>query len=147
MFLKSPTVLAKTIALLNQPTAPPAALSGPADVADLVNRNPKFGDDVLAAVVKPPDTQKIAYVFSLRNLREGWTTAAAHFLLHLVRDEHQKQGGRSFQKFLDNIDSEAYDNATDVDRLAVDVAGLHQPYKAPELPLPPALVSNTPSTD
>ena len=37
---------------------------------------------------------------------------------------------------MDNIDAEAYDNATDVDQLAVDVAGLHKPYGPLNFPLP-----------
>ena len=58
------------------------------------------------------------------------------FYFTWLRDEHKKQGGRSFQKFLDNIEQEAYENATDADRFAVDAAGLHKPYVAAELPLP-----------
>ncbi len=136
VFLKSPTVLAKTIALLKQATGSVPAPTGATNVADLVARNPQFGDDVLAAVKNPPDTQKISYAFSLRNLQSGWTPEQRVFYFTWLRDEHQKQGGRSFQKFLDNIEQEAYDNANDIDRVAVDAAGLHKPYKAPELPPP-----------
>ena len=91
---------------------------------------------ILATVANPPDTQEIAYVFSLRNLRDGWTGDQRVFYFSWLRDEHKKQGGRSFQKFLDNIEQEAYENATDADQFAVDAAGLHKPYKPEELPLP-----------
>ncbi len=135
VFLKSPTVLAKTIALLKEPKSHAPAATAP-DLSALAARNPNVGNEVMAAATNPPDTQEISYVFSLRNLREGWTADQRNFYFTWLRDEHKKQGGRSFQKFLDNIEQEAYDNATDADRLAVDAAGLHQPYKIPELPQP-----------
>ena len=100
VFLKSPTVLAKTIALLKQPTAQAPARTGPTNVADLVNRNPHFGNDVLAAVVNPPDTQKISYVFSLRNLRERLDDGPTHFLLHLAARRASKARGPQLSEVL-----------------------------------------------
>jgi putative heme-binding domain-containing protein len=114
VFLKSPTVVAKSLALIKQSPTP----SNPAEVST------------------QPDTQDLAYIFSLRNLRDGWTGEQRKFYFTWLRDEHKKQGGHSFQKFLDNIAQEAYDNATDIDRVVVDAAGLHEPYKLPEIPAP-----------
>ncbi|HEX4144769.1 MAG TPA: c-type cytochrome [Pirellulales bacterium] len=136
VFLKSPTVLAKTIALIKQPTASAPAAPPDANLAELAARNPNFGKAFAANAETRPDTQALSYIFSLRNLREGWTPADRTFYFTFLRDEHKKQGGHSFQKFLDNIAQEAYDNATDVDRLVVDTAGLHEPYKIPEIPAP-----------
>ncbi|HEY1784007.1 MAG TPA: c-type cytochrome [Pirellulales bacterium] len=135
VFLKSPTVLAKTIALIKQPpkATPPAA---DANLAELAARNPNFGKAFASDSATQPDTQEIAYIFSLRNLREGWSADQRKFYFTWLRDEHKKQGGHSFQKFLDNIAQEAYDNATDTDRVVVDAAGLHEPYKLPEIPAP-----------
>ena len=135
VFLKSPTVLAKTIALLKETPSPPPPPRRPI-WPRWPPRNPSVGDEVMAAAKNPPDTQEIAYVFSLRNLRDGWSGDQRVFYFTWLRDEHKKQGGRSFQKFLDNIEQEAYENATDADRFAVDAAGLHKPYVAAELPPP-----------
>jgi len=136
VFLKSPTVLAKTIALVKQPSAPLPAAPLEAHAAHLVSRSPKFGPDILAMMTHPPDPQKIAYVFSLRNLREGWTPEQRIAYFTWLRDEREKQAGQTFQKFLDNIEQDAYENASDTDRLAVDAAGLHKPLKVPKLPVP-----------
>jgi putative heme-binding domain-containing protein len=45
-------------------------------------------------------------------------------------------GGNSYQKFLINIDKEAYENSTDVERLAVESTGARKPYQMPQLPMP-----------
>ena len=135
VFLKSPTVLAKSIALIKQPPASAPAPTA-ANLADLAARNPNFGKALGADATTRPDVQELAYIFSLRNLRDGWSGDQRKFYFSWLRDEHKKQGGHSFQKFLDNIAQEAYDNATDVDRLVVDAAGLHEPYKLPEIPAP-----------
>ena len=45
-------------------------------------------------------------------------------------------GGNSYQGFLNNIEKEAFDNAPDVDRLAIEAAGLRKPFKLPPLPKP-----------
>jgi putative heme-binding domain-containing protein len=136
VFLRSPTVVAKTLALLDRPsTLPPG---GPIETHEphLISRSPKFGLDILEMMTHPPDPQKIAYVFTLRNLRDAWTPAQRIRYFTWLGDERQKQAGQTFQKFLDNIEADAYENATDADRLAVDAAGLHKPLKAPKLPRP-----------
>ena len=134
VFLKSPTVLAKTLALVKLPTHRCRPSRHPRTPPGLAS--PTFRTDVLAMMDSPPDPQKIAYVFSLRNLHAGWTPDQRIFYFTWLRDEQEKRGTESYQKLLDNISREAYDNATDVDRLAIDAAGLHKPPKAAALPRP-----------
>ena len=102
VFLKSPTVLAKTIALVKLPSAPMPALPATPE-PHLVSRSPTFRTDVLAMMDSPPDPQKIAYVFSLRNLHAGWTPDQRIFYFTWLRDEQEKRGTESYQKLLDNI--------------------------------------------
>jgi putative heme-binding domain-containing protein len=136
VFLKSPTVVTKTIALMKEPDAAISTITSTDGVAELAARNPQFGNAVAATLANPPNSQRISYVFSLRNLREGWTPAQRVFYFTWLRDEHKHHPNSHFQKFLDNVEQEAYDNATDTDRLAVEAAGVRQPFKAVELPAP-----------
>jgi len=45
-------------------------------------------------------------------------------------------GGNSYQKFLTNTSDDAFANATDTERLAVEALGLRKAYVAPALPRP-----------
>src|SRR5690606_5123821 len=45
-----------------------------------------------------------------------------------------RSGGASYQGFLNNIEQEALDNATDTERLAIEALGIRKPYTPPELP-------------
>ncbi len=49
---------------------------------------------------------------------------------------HEWNGGASFQGFLANIDKDAFANATDSERLAIEATGARAAYKAPALPRP-----------
>ena len=134
VFLKAPGIVAKTIALLKESTPPEPQPAGAAELAEVASRNPNFGNAVLATMKNPPEVQKIAYAFSLRNLRDGWTPDERIFYFSWLRDAGQRQGGHSYELYLKNIAQEAYDNAPDTDRLAVDAAGVRGAIAAPELP-------------
>ncbi len=135
VFLKAPGVVAKTIALLSEPT-PAVPAANVAELTELANRNLQVGNGVLATLNNPPETQKIAYVFALRNLREGWTPEQRIFYFTWLHDARKRQGGHSYELYLNNIEQEAYDNASDTDRLVVEAAGVRQISKGPELPAP-----------
>jgi putative heme-binding domain-containing protein len=47
-----------------------------------------------------------------------------------------RSGGASYQGFLNNIEKDAYDNAKDTDRLAIEAMGLRKPAKLTTLPKP-----------
>ncbi|HTU24548.1 MAG TPA: c-type cytochrome, partial [Pirellulales bacterium] len=135
VFLHSPTILAKTLAQLGQPSvsAPPMFDE---HEALAIARNPKFRGDIMAMMQHPPDIQKIAYLFSLRNLREGWTTAERIAYFKFMADERARQPGQTFQTFMDNVEAGAYQNSSDAERLAITAAGLHKPPQARKLPKP-----------
>lgn len=129
VFLNSPVVASRTIELMRQPTH-----YAPDEMSDLLARNPGYGGSIASMLENHPESQKVHYAFALRNLRKHWTLDERVFYFTWLRDQHQKRGGASFGKFLDNIAQEAYENATDVERLAAEAAGAREPFKIPELP-------------
>jgi glucose/arabinose dehydrogenase len=57
VFLKSPTVLAKTIALLKEPSAHAPGTTAATNLAELAARNVNYGAAILATVANPPDVR------------------------------------------------------------------------------------------
>ena len=129
VYLKSPTVVAKTSALLARPDAPKVE-----SMSDLLARNPGYGGSIAAMLATRPDAQKLHYAFVLRNATVGWTLDLRKAYFGFLNRAHQWSGGASFQGFLTNIEKDAFENATDSERLAIEATGLRQPYKAPALP-------------
>lgn len=132
VFLKSPTVLGKTLALLRQPSRPLTA----AAMEELLARNRGYGGPIAKMLANAPDLQKLHYAFVLRNVREGWTLEQRRAYFQFLSEARQRSGGASYQGFLNNIEKDAFDNATDVERLAIEAAGLRKPFKPKELPKP-----------
>jgi putative heme-binding domain-containing protein len=132
VYLKSPTVARKTIALMQQPSPPPSAES----LEELLARNRGYGGTIARVLANSADLQKLQYAFVLRNLRDGWTMDERKFYFKWLSDARQFSGGSSFQGFLNNIERDAFDNATDAERLAIEAAGLRKPYQLKELPKP-----------
>ena len=134
VFLKSPTVVAKSLTLVKEPTPTEPPPANAAEIAAMAARNPHFGNDILTMMNNPKQTQKVAYIFALRNVRDGWKPEERLYYFTWLRDERKKQASRIFGLFMKNIEQEAYDNATDTDRLVVDAASLREPTPPPELP-------------
>ncbi len=53
-----------------------------------------------------------------------------------LNEARSKAGGASFQGFINNMEKDAFANASDADRLAIEAGGLRKPYKPKELPKP-----------
>lgn len=132
VYLNSPTVVGKTIALMQQPSPPPTD----EEISQLLARNPGYGGAIRAMLANQPDLQKLHYAFVLRNARQGWTIDQRRYYFQWLQETRGKSGGASFQGFLNNIDREAFDNCTDAERLAVEATGARKPYQVPELPKP-----------
>ncbi len=131
VYLKSPGVVAKTIGLLKGQDAAQTD-----SMADLLARNPGYGGSIAQMIATKPDAQKLHYAFVLRNATAGWTNELREEYFAFLRRARQWSGGASFQGFLNNIDKDAYENATDSERLAIEATGARTPYKAPVLPTP-----------
>jgi putative heme-binding domain-containing protein len=131
VFLESPKVIEKTLDLL----AGPDEIT-PQEMADLLARNVGYGKSIAATLANQVDLQKMHYAFALRNKKTGWTLDQRKAYFDWLQAARSKSGGNSFQGFLRNIDREAFENATEPERLAMESFGARQPYKAPELPQP-----------
>ncbi|MGP0065858.1 MAG: c-type cytochrome [Isosphaeraceae bacterium] len=129
VYLKSPTVVARTAALLARPDAPTAE-----SMSDLLARNPGYGGSIARMLATRPDAQKLHYAFVLRNATVGWTLGSRKAYFGFLRRAHEWSGGASFQGFLNNIEKDAFENASDSERLAIEATGLRESYKAPALP-------------
>ena len=133
VYLKSPTIIAKCIELMKQESkAPPRS-----DITDdLLARNRGYGGTIAKMLANHADQQKFYYAFILRNVREGWTMEQRRFWFQWLSDARQRSGGASYQGFINNTEKDAFDNASDADRLAIEALGLRKPYKPKALPKP-----------
>jgi putative heme-binding domain-containing protein len=129
--LQSPTVVAKTMPLLEQPSPPPSEQFG-----ELLTRNRQYARPIEAMMENHPDQQKIAYAYALRNVKTGWTIPQRQSFFAFLRDAGRAAGGHSFSGYLRDIDREAFENATDSERLAIEAMGLRKPFVIPPLPKP-----------
>jgi putative heme-binding domain-containing protein len=129
--LQSPTVVAKTMPLLEQPSPPPSEQFG-----ELLTRNRQYGRPIEAMMENHPDQQKIQYAYALRNVKTGWTIHERQSFFAFLRDAGRAAGGHSFSGYLKDIDREAFENATDSERLAIEAMGLRKPFVIPPLPKP-----------
>ncbi len=131
VYLKSPTVVAKTLELLKGDRPTEAAA-----MAELLARNPSYGGPIARMLANQPDAQKISYAMALRNVKEGWSLDQRKAYFAFLERAREWSGGASYQGFIRNIDREAFDNATEDERLAIEAAGARAPYKVAELPTP-----------
>lgn len=131
VFLQSPAAAQKIVPLLAKERVASQEGHGA-----LLSRNRGYGQAIANMLANQPDLQQVHYAFALRNLKSGWTTDLRKTYFQWFSTAHKWSGGNSFQKFLTNIDNDAYANATDAERLAVEALGARVPYKAPELPKP-----------
>jgi putative heme-binding domain-containing protein len=132
IYLKSPTVIAKTLALMQAPSKPISQ----DQMAELLARNRGYGEPIARMLANGADQEKFYYAFVLRNVKEGWTLDQRKVYYNWIADARNKSGGASFQGFITNLEKDAFDNTTDADRLAIEAAGLRKPYKPKELPKP-----------
>jgi putative heme-binding domain-containing protein len=132
IYLKSPTIVEKVCAELAKPSKPPT----PQELADLIARNAGYGGTVANVLKNAPDQQKMALAFSLRNATVGWTFDRWKTYFAFLAEARTKSGGASYQGFINNIEKDAFADASDADRLAIEAAGLRKPYKPKELPKP-----------
>lgn len=132
VYLKSPTVIEKTVMLLEAPSKPTVT----DDMKDLLSRNRSYAGAIAASIANAPDQQQIWYAFCLRNLKEGWTMEQRKSYFAWFERAHTWAGGASFHGFLRNIEKEAFENASEKERLLIEASGARKPYSLPEIPKP-----------
>ena len=95
VYLRSPTVIAKTLALMDN--------LGPEPIPDwsyLVSRNAGYGGTVGSMLANMPPSRAIHFAFMLRNVKSGWTLAQRKKYLEFFIEAAKKPGGNSYAKFL-----------------------------------------------
>ena len=132
VYLKSPTIVEKVCAELKKPSKP-LTQEG---LDEVLLRNRGYGGTITKMLANAPDQQKLAYLFTLRNATVGWNMDRWKTYYAALAEARTKSGGSSYQGFLKNIEKDAFANAGDTDRLAIEAAGLRPAYKAPVLPKP-----------
>jgi putative heme-binding domain-containing protein len=132
VYLKSPTIVEKVCVELKKPSKPLTQ----AGLEELLLRNRGYGGTIANMLKNAPDQQKLAYLFSLRNATVGWNMDRWKIYYGFLKEAQTKNGGSSYRGFLTNIEKDAFANATDTDRLAIEAAGLRPAYKPPVLPKP-----------
>jgi putative heme-binding domain-containing protein len=131
VYLRSPTIIGTIVTLLEQPAKRDAA-----DPSLLLARNRQYGGPITSMLGNHPDLMQIHYAFVLRNMKDGWTLAQRKAYFEWFERASKWSGGASFQGFLRNIDRDAYENASEMERLAIEAFGARKPYQAAALPKP-----------
>jgi putative heme-binding domain-containing protein len=129
VYLKSPTVVAKTLVELQKPPRHEAP-----EMAKLLERNGRYGSSIASMIANHPDLMQIHYAFALRNVKEGWTPEQRAEYFSWFDKARTWSGGASFQGFLRNIDRDAYATATPAEQAVIDFA--RKPTVPAELPKP-----------
>ncbi|MSR30576.1 MAG: c-type cytochrome [Gemmataceae bacterium] len=130
VYLQSPQIARKVTALLVQPSPPLDQKS----IDDLLSRNRGYGQTIARILANSPDLQKLHYLFAMRNLKNHWTLEHRKVYFTTLNEMRTKSGGASYQGFLNLIEKDAFDNATDADRLAIEALGLRKPFQVKALP-------------
>lgn len=131
VYLRSPNIVRKAVALLEQPSTHESPAT-----AELLARNRSYGGTIAKMIANFPDQMQIHYALVLRNMKEGWTLEERKAYFHWFDKARQWSGGASFQGFLRNIDQEAFANASEKERLAIEAFGARKPFIPPPLPKP-----------
>jgi len=131
VYLNSPTVISKTLKLMQQPDT-----RKPADIAKLIARNSRYGGTIAKMLANQPEIQNIHYAFVLRNLRYGWTLEQRKEYFAWIEKARQRSGGMSYQGFIENIRKEALANVSPAERKALESTVLTPPPKPADLPKP-----------
>lgn len=103
-------------------------------IGELLSRNKGYGGTIAAMLANQPDQMQYHYAFHLRNQKTGWSIEDRKTYFNWFNKARTWSGGASYQKFLTNIDNEAFANSTDAERLAIEASGIRKPYVIPELP-------------
>jgi putative heme-binding domain-containing protein len=131
VYLKSPTVIEKTLAEMRKPTE-----YTPGDIAELIARNPGYGGPISQMLANHPELQKVHYAYVLRNMRFGWTLEQRKEYFDWLLQARTKSGGASYQGFIDNIRKDSLENASPAERKALEGELSLAPIKSEELPKP-----------
>jgi putative heme-binding domain-containing protein len=131
VYLNSPTVITKTLALMEKEYEVDHDVT-----AELLARNAGYGGTIAKMMANTPDLQKIHYALVLRNMRFGWTLDQRKIYFNWFNGALKRNGGASYQGFINNIRKEALANVSESEKKALAATTLAPPPKLSELPKP-----------
>ena len=130
VYLKSPTIVEKVCTELKKPSKPLTQ----AGLEELLARNRGYGGTIanLHDELRGPAEARVPVHAAQRHRRLEHGARKTYF--GFLAEARTKSGGASFQGFINNIEKDAFDNATDADRLAIEAAKLRPAFKPKALP-------------
>lgn len=131
IYLKAPLISSRITKLL---AAPPIQIAP--NYGDLLSRNAGYGGTLLAVQKNHPDVMQMHYAYALRNLKSDWSIEDRKIYFDWFNRARLWSGGASYQGFLRNIDQDAWNNASEQEKLAIEAFGARKPVLPPELPMP-----------
>ena len=131
VYLNAPTVVQKTLELMEKQYGADLLAT-----AELLKRNPGYGNTIASMISNQPELQKLHYAFVLRNQRYGWTLEERKSYFSWLASAKGRSGGASYGGFIDNIRKEAMNKLSDGERAALDTDETAAPIPTAELPQP-----------
>jgi putative heme-binding domain-containing protein len=131
VYLKAPGIAGKLLALMEK-----GDTSASEEMSELLARNPGYGGTIVKMIANRPEATNIHYAFVLRNLKEGWALDQRKAYFRWLDKARKWSGGASYPGFINNIDKDAFENASEAERLAIEAAGARKPFQVKELPKP-----------
>ncbi len=115
VYLQSPTIVEKTLALMQQ--------LGPEPIPDwsyLVSRNAGYGGTVGKMLSDMPPSRGIHFAFVLRNVKSGWTLPQRRQYFQFLIDASKHPGGNSYSKFLAQFRDDAIATCTQAEKIVLE---------------------------
>ncbi|QNF35385.1 c-type cytochrome [Adhaeribacter swui] len=111
VYIDSPTVVPKTLALYEQAKDDNSSQKNFTESSDLILRNPQYGLDIANMLAKIPPAQQMFYATALSEAKKGWTPALRDKYFSWFASAFKNYaGGRSFVGFLDRARKIALQN-------------------------------------
>ncbi len=131
VYLRSPTVVARTIPLMERSDTHTAAHD-----ETLLARNDTYGAAILKMASAPPQRQQVHYALALRHAKRGWTPALRDRYFRWFETARRTSGGLSFVGFLDRIREDALANVPPADRARLAAIGTTEDALVADAPAP-----------
>ena len=112
VYLKSPTVVARTIPLMERADSDEQPFIDPT----LLSRNDEFGPIIREMIAAIPQRQQIHYALSLRNAQHGWTSELRERYFNWFIAANRTHGGESLAGFLERIRADALEAIPEQER-------------------------------
>ncbi|MEQ1826643.1 MAG: c-type cytochrome, partial [Pirellula sp.] len=112
VYLRSPTVVSKTLALMDR--------LGPEPIPDwgyLISRNAGYGGTVGKMMADMPPVRGIHFAFVLRNVKSGWKLEERQKYFEFFIEAAKHSGGNSFAKFLMQFREDAIATCTPAEQI------------------------------